>query len=248
MANVAVASRVDVERRFFTSMVIAMALFVLAGFAPSYFLQPALGGLVTGREVPPITPMIHLHAATGTVWMLFLVWQAHLIRGKQHQRHMANGLIGAGIALAVVVVGLAVAIDAGRGDRHPPGWTSTGFLMMPFASALLFGAYVGAALWWRRKPDYHKRLMLLATVALLLPAGARISTYFFKGILPPGPPGGLVLTDLFIAALVAYDFKKQGRLHPATLWGGGLMLLSQPGRLWLSQTEGWNAFAARLIG
>jgi hypothetical protein len=57
-----------------------------------------------------------------------------------------------------------------------------------------------------------------------------------------------VLTDLFIAALVAYDLKKQGRLHPATLWGGGLMLLSQPARLWLSQTEAWNAFAARLIG
>jgi len=248
MATQAVASRVDIERRFFTSMVIAMALFVLAGFAPSYFMQPMLGGLVTGREVPPITPLIHLHAASGTAWMLFLIWQAHLIRGKQHQRHMQNGLIGAGIALAIVVVGLVVAIDAGRAGRHPPGWTSTAFLMMPFASALLFGAYVAAALWWRKRPDYHKRLMLLATIAILLPAGARLATYFFKGILPPGPPGGLVLTDLFIVALVAYDLVKQGRLHPATLWGGGLMLLSQPRRLWLSQTEAWNAFAARLIG
>lgn len=248
MAHVAVASRIDVERRFFTTMVIAMALFVLAGFAPSYFMQPMLGGLVTGREVPPITPLIHLHAAAGMAWMLFLVWQAHLIRGKQHQRHMQNGLIGAGIALAVVVVGLVVAIDAGRAGRHPPGWTSTAFLMMPFASALLFGAYVAAALWWRKKPDYHKRLMLLATIALLLPAGARLATYFFKGVLPAGPPGGLVLTDLFIVGLVAYDLRKQGRLHPATLWGGGLMLLSQPGRLWFSQTDTWNAIAAKLIG
>ena len=248
MAHAAVASRVDVERRFFTTMVIAMALFVLAGFAPSYFMQPMFGGLVVGREVPPITPLIHLHAAAGSAWMLFLIWQAHLIRGKQHQRHMQNGLIGAGIALAVVVVGLVVAIDAGRAGRHPPGWTSTAFLMMPFASALLFGAYVGAALWWRKRPDYHKRLMLLATIAILLPAGARLATYFFKGILPAGPPGGLVLTDFFLAALVAYDLIKQGRLHPATLWGGGLMLLSQPGRLWLSQTDAWNALAARLIG
>lgn len=248
MATQAVASRVDVERRFFTSMVVTMALFVLAGFAPSYFMQPMLGGLVTGREVPPITPLIHLHAASGTLWMLFLIWQAHLIRGKQHQRHMANGLIGAGIALAVVAIGFVVAVDATRAGRHPPGWTSTAFLMMPLSTASLFGAYVAAALLWRRKPDFHKRLMLLATVALLLPAGARISTYFFRGILPPGPPGGLMLTDLFIAALMVYDFRKQGRLHPATLWGGGLMLLSQPGRLWLSQTEAWNTFAAHLIG
>jgi hypothetical protein len=248
MATTTAASRVDVERRFFTSMVIAMALFVLAGFAPSYFMKPMLGGLVSGREVPPITPLIHLHAAAGSAWMLFLVWQAHLIRGKQHQRHMANGLIGAGIAVAVVAVGLVVAIDAGKAGRHLPGWNSTAFLMMPLASAILFGAFVAAALWWRKRPDYHKRLMLIATSSILLPAGARISTYFFNGILPPGPPGGLILTDLFIAALVAYDFRKLGRLHPATLWGGGLMLLSQPARLWLSQTDAWNDFAARLIG
>jgi uncharacterized membrane protein YozB (DUF420 family) len=248
MAATSVASRVDVEHRFFTAMVVAMTLFVLGGFAPSYFLKPMLGGLVTGREVPPITPLIHLHAAAGTAWMLFLIWQAHLIREKQHQRHMRNGLIGAGIATAVVVVGLVVAIDAGRAGRHLPGWTSTAFLMMPVASAVLFGVFVAAALWWRKKPDYHKRLMLIATTSILLPAGARLSTYFFNGVLPAGPPGGLFLTDLFIAALVAYDLKKLGRLHPATLWGGGLMLLSQPARLWLSQTEAWNAFAARLIG
>src|SRR4030095_5015328 len=220
MAHAAVASRVDVERRFFTAMVIAMALFVLAGFAPSYFMRPMLGGLVTGREVPPISPLIHLHAAAGTAWMLFLIWQAHLIRGKQHQRHMQNGLIGAGIALVVVFVGVIVAVDAGRGGRHPPGWTSTAFLAIPLTTALIFGAFVAAALWWRKKPDYHKRLMLIATTVILVPAAARLSTYFFKGILPPGPPGGLLLTDLFIAVLVAYDLRKQGRLHTATLCGG----------------------------
>jgi hypothetical protein len=248
MANVAVASRVDVERRFFTGLVIAMVLFVFVGFAPSYFLKPILGGMVTGREIPPLTPLIHLHAAVGTAWMLFLVWQANLIRGKQHQRHMQNGLIGAAIALAVVVVGVTAALDAAREGRHPPGWTSTAFLAIPLATALVFGGFVAAALWWRRRPDYHKRLMLIGTTSVLVPAGARISTYWMKGILPPGPPGGMLLADAFIAALVAYDLKKQGRLHPATLWGGGIMLLSQPARVLLSHTDAWNAFAARLIG
>jgi len=49
---------------------------------------------------------------------------------------MQNGLIGAGIALAEVVVGLIVAIEAGQDGRNPPGWTPTAFLIMPFASAL----------------------------------------------------------------------------------------------------------------
>jgi len=247
MANVAVASRVDVERRFFTGMVVAMALFVFIGFAPTYFLYPVIGATPLNGRVG-MSPLIHLHAAVGSAWMLFLIFQAHLIRGKRHQRHMQNGLIGAGIALAVVVVGLIVAIEAGQDGRNPPGWTPTAFLIMPFASALLFGAYVMAALWWRRWPDYHKRLMLIGTTAILVPAGARMASFFFKGILPPGPLGGMILTDVFIAVLVAYDLNKQGKLHPATMWGGGLMLLSQPGRVLLGQTEGWNAFATRLIG
>jgi hypothetical protein len=58
----------------------------------------------------------------------------------------------------------------------------------------------------------------------------------------------MLLADVFFAALVAYDLKKQGRLHPATMWGGGVMLLSQPARVLLSHTDAWNSFAARLIG
>ena len=66
----------------------------------------------------------------------------------------------------------------------------------------------------------------------------------FKQQIESGAPFDLtVLTPPMIDDLI-----KQGRLHPATLWGGGLMLLSQPGRLWLSQTDAWNALAARLIG
>jgi hypothetical protein len=91
-------------------------------------------------------------------------------------------------------------------------------------------------------------LMLIGTIAVIVPAMARISTYCFKGILPPSAIGGMILSNLFLAALVVYDLRKLGRLHPATLWGGGIMLLSQPARIWLSQTDAWNAFAARLIG
>jgi hypothetical protein len=247
IATSAVAPRVDIERRFFTGMVVAMALTTFIGFAPSYFLRPFIGIPPFVREVP-VTPWIHLHAVSGSAWMLFLIWQAYLIRGKQHQRHMANGLIGASIALVVIAVGLVVAFDAAREGRNPPGWTSTSFLMIPLATTFLFGGFVAAALWYRRRPDYHKRFILIGTTAALLPATARISMHWFRGILPPVPLGGLILSDLFLLALVAYDLKKLGRLHPATLWGGGFMLLSQPLRVMVARTDEWNAFAARLIG
>ena len=245
MATVANAQRVDVERRFFTAMVVAMALVTIIGFTPSYFLRPVLVTPVSLRV--PLTPVVHLHALTGLAWLGFLIWQAQLIRGRQHQRHMQNGLIGIGIALSVVAVGIIVAIDSSAGGRQPPGWTPTGFLVIPFATVLMFGGFVAAALWWRRRPDIHKRLMLIGTTAAIVPALARISTTWLKGILPPGAIGGMILSNIFLAALVAYDLKKQGKIHPATMWGGLIMLASQPLRVWISQTEAWNAFAGWLI-
>lgn len=247
MANATLVPRIQSERRFFTGMAIAMALLVFIGFAPSYYLYPVIG-IDPVRGPAPLTPLVHVHAAVGTAWMLFLIMQTSLIMGRQHERHMRNGVIGLALAVSIVVIGVAVALYSARVGRTPPGWTPTGFLVIPVASVTLFGGFVGAALLWRRRPDYHKRLMLLGTIALLVPAGARLSRDVIPGIFPPGPVGGMIVSDFFLAALVAYDLRSKGRLHPATLWGGGLMLLSQPLRLMIGKTEAWNAFAAWIIG
>jgi hypothetical protein len=37
------------------------------------------------------------------------------------------------------------------------------------------------------------------------------------------------------------------RLHPATLWGGLIIILSLPGRLLIASTQAWQSFAAWLI-
>lgn len=246
MANATLVPRVQAERRFFTGMAIAMTIFVFIGFAPTYFLYPLVG--VENVRGVALTPMTHLHAGLSTAWMLFLIMQTGLIMGRQHQLHMRNGLIGLALALALIVVGLMVSLDSARAGRTPPGWTPTGFLVFPLASLLFFGGFVAAALYWRKRPDYHKRLMLIATIAILVPAGARFARHFTGGLLPPGPVGGMILSDLFLAALAIHDLRTKGRLHPATLWGGLLWLGSQPLRLMLVENPAWNAFAARLIG
>ena len=56
------------------------------------------------------------------------------------------------------------------------------------------------------------------------------------------------LTDLFIAALVAWDFASRGRVHPVTLWGGLAIVVSQPLRLVLMGTEAWLACARWAVG
>ncbi|HEY0629882.1 MAG TPA: hypothetical protein VGD23_11200 [Sphingomicrobium sp.] len=247
MATATTVPRIQTERRFFTGMAIAMALFVFIGFAPTYFLYPVLG-TESVRGAGPLTLMVHLHAAVSSAWMLFLIMQAGLIAGRQHEQHMRNGVIGLGLAIAVVVIGVVVAIHSGRVGRTPPDWTPAAFLVFPLTSVALFSGFIGAALMWRRRPDYHKRLILLGTMAILVPAGSRFARYILTGVLPPGPIGGMILSDLFLAALAAYDIRSKGRLHPVTLWGGGLLLLSQPLRLIIGKSDPWTAFATWLIG
>jgi len=86
-------------------------------------------------------------------------------------------------------------------------------------------------------------LMLLATVNLVTAAIAR-----WPGVLPLGPLAFFGLTDLFIVALAIWDFRTRGRLHPVTLWGGLLIIVSQPLRLVVSGTAGWLAFARWATG
>ncbi len=84
---------------------------------------------------------------------------------------------------------------------------------------------------------------ILATFNLVTAAIAR-----WPGVFPLGPLAFFGLTDLFIVALAIWDFRARGRLHPVTLWGGLLIIVSQPLRLMVSGTEGWLAFARWATG
>jgi uncharacterized membrane protein YqgA involved in biofilm formation len=63
------------------------------------------------------------------------------------------------------------------------------------------------------------------------------------GILKAGPPAFFGLTDLFILAMLIHDLVTRRRVHPATIWGGLLIVASQPLRLMISTTPAWLAFA-----
>jgi hypothetical protein len=108
---------------------------------------------------------------------------------------------------------------------------------------VVYGTLEPLAIAKRGEPQTHKRLMLLATINLTTAAIARwpvVSTL--------GPPAVFGATDLFIVALAAWDVRTRGRLHPATLWGGLAILVSQPLRLLVSGTEVWQAFARWATG
>ncbi len=109
---------------------------------------------------------------------------------------------------------------------------------------LVFAILVGAGFYFRRQPDVHKRLMLLATISILATAIARLPFAFLQA----GPPAFFGVTDLFIAACFIYDLITRGRVHRATVLGGLVIVASQPLRLMIAGTDAWIAFATWLTG
>ncbi len=105
---------------------------------------------------------------------------------------------------------------------------------------VVFGTLAGAGLLYRRRPEIHKRLMVLATLSILTAAIARIPLHFIQ---THGLPAIFGLTDLLVLVFIGYDTIAHKRLHPANLWGGLLILLSLPVRFALGGSAAWLTFA-----
>jgi hypothetical protein len=220
------------DRLFYSGMAISAALVVFAGFARTYYLKGAFGA-------PALPLLLHVHGLIFTSWIALFVVQTRLIAGRRTPLHRRLGVVGGLLAVAMLVVGTMAAIASARRGFTPPGGPPPlTFLIIPLGDLVVFGVLVGAALYLRRQSQLHKRLMLLATLALLTPAIARL-----PGIAAAGPPAFWGLTDLFIVACFVYDRMTSGRIHPAFKWGGLFVLAMQPLRLIVGGTGPWLALA-----
>lgn len=176
--------------------------------------------------------------------MVLLVVQTSMIATGQVALHRRLGIAGIALAACMMVLGGAVAIArAQQGILGPPGIPSLVFLAIPLMTLIVFPTLFGAAIYFRRRADFHKRLILIGTVELITAAIARLPV-----IVSIGPPAFFAAADCFIVALAVYDYRTRGRVHPATLWGGLFLIASQPLRLIVSGTPAWQSFAGWLAG
>ena len=250
MAISVAQARLVSERRFFVSMALAMALATVAGFAPTYYFAA-----LNDAGPPALAASVHLHGALCTAWILLLIVQTSLIAAGRRDIHRTLGITGAAVAAGVLVSGIFVAINSER-RVHTAATADTladphVFLIFPLISVSLFSAFVVLGILQRNKPDAHKRLMLLATANLIVPALARIVRQVQEQIIGvvevPGVVGAVVLLTGFLAAIAIHDLATRGRLHPVTAWGGGIVLLSEPLRFAIGFSAPWQAFASMLM-
>jgi hypothetical protein len=223
-----------IEHGFFTAMAIAIGVTVIAGFVRTYYLRLYFGS-------PPISPLLHLHGFVFSAWVALYIGQTSLVAAGRVRLHRRLGVAGGVLAVILVLVGTVTAIIRVRQGAAPPGGPPPlVFLVVPLADMVVFAGLLATALYHRRQAAVHKRLMLLATVALLAAPIARLP-FLRSSIL-----AAFALADVFIVALVIYDLAMYRRIHRATAWGGLALVASQPLRLMLGGTAAWLAVASWL--
>jgi hypothetical protein len=220
----------------------AAAVIVFGGFAPTYYLKAAYG-------TPALAPVLHLHGAVFSAWFILAVVQPALVAAHRTALHKQLGVAGAALALGMVVLGTIVAIATASRPAVPGLPDPLMFLVIPLGDIVAFAILVSVALYKRRQRDTHKRLMLLATIAILNAAFARWivpgGVLAFLGI-PFSPLILIALTATFIAPCLIYDRMTRGRIHPAFLWGGIVIIAADVLRLALGGTGAWLTFAGWL--
>jgi hypothetical protein len=233
--NLSFAGTRQGTRRFYVGMAIAVLITVFLGFSRSYFLKAYYG-------TPELSLLVHIHGLVFTSWVLLFLAQTTLVATGRTDRHRKLGVAGAVLAALLLIVGTTTAILRVKGGSAPIlGVPPLSFLAVPFFDMVVFAMLIGAGLVLRNRAETHKRLMTLATIALTSAPLARLSF-----VRQAGPPGFFGLTDLFIVAMLVYDLATRGKVHPATIWGGLVIVASQPLRLMISGTPAWLAFAGWL--
>ncbi len=220
-------------------MAVISATIVFAGFARTFYLN----GYFAKRN---LTALMILHGIVFSSWLVLLIAQTSLVAAKRTDLHRRLGVFGAVLAVLMIVVGMTLAIHAAKYGFQTPGLPPPlVFLVVPFFDIVVFSILVAAAFYYRRKPDIHKRLMVVATISILPPAFARIPLALIAKTVPIS---AFLLGDLVLLGCILYDVALHRRLHRAWLWGGLLFVLSFPLRMAIVSTAAWQSFARWLIG
>ena len=210
--------------RFFFVAHLALLLAVLAGFAHSFYLRPLF-------RLRPLPPILYLHGAVLTGWFILIAVQGWLALTQNFRAHRRTGFVLATYATLVVAMGLVADLRMATEITSPRDGDNIVFWGNLFG-LILYATYVSLALLFRKSPEVHKRLVLLASFAIVGPALAR-----FADILPGGPAarplygiGGILA--LYIS-LIVFDVIVRRRPHLVSSIGmlAALVLLGMAGYL-----------------
>ncbi|MBI4886163.1 MAG: hypothetical protein HY824_03640 [Acidobacteria bacterium] len=235
MARAGLYFRPEEASMGYVSVSLLMTAMVIVGFWPTYF-GPVLRG---DGERPWV---FHLHGAVFIGWMGLLVTQVALVSSGRTRLHRTLGTLGIGYGAMVLAIGLLITFYAPAMHMASGAWdinAAASFLLLPLADMVLFAGFFGAAIAYRRRPEVHKRLMLLATIALMFAAVSRR--------IPYDAPWAFLLVWLApLGAAMAYDWRTRRGVHPTYLYGAAILLLAFC-RVYVRESDAWLTIGRTLL-
>jgi hypothetical protein len=162
-------------------------------------------------------------------------------------RHRAVGLIGVSLATAMLIFGVMVCIQVMR-ETAAAGHAAHGvdIAAIALSNILLFAGLIVFALINIRRPEWHKRLMLMAAISIL---GAPIARWLMVYLhMPPPAPLSDWLVCVLAAVPLLHDWRVRGRPHSAYWLAFVAILAVRLVRIPLADTQGWHAMAGWISG
>jgi hypothetical protein len=229
------------DRRLFAVAAALFPLLILAGFARTYYLK----GLF---DSPPLASvLVHIHGLLMSAWVALFIVQIYFISSRRIRVHQRLGMAAIGLAILIIIVGFFTAVRAAKfgpaATPTPPNIPRLAFLLVPITDLIMFAIFFGSAIYFRKQPAEHKRLILLTAINFVPPAIARISVPSLQALGPLwffGFPAVLALIALGV------DSYRNRQFNKVFLTGTLLLIVSFVARLALMGTGTWMRFAAWL--
>jgi hypothetical protein len=200
-----------VDKYFYFAMSLLLSAIVVWGFS-----HTVDHNLIHATPVRPL--LLWIHGAAFSAWMVFYIFQSALVRTRNVKWHRSLGWFGVGLAAVMVPLGFTISVLMTRFDVHILKQTGIEtFLAIPFFDMIAFGLLVGFAIYWRRQPELHRRLLFIATCGLMDAAFGR-NDYIFSHNLYFLCLDGVILLGVVRDLLVNRSIHKVYRMVLPPLW------------------------------
>jgi hypothetical protein len=215
------------SRYFYFCMSMVMAALVLWGFSRTVNAN-------LWHANPPRPLLLWIHGVAFSTWVAFFITQSALVRARKVSVHRLLGWFGAGLATLMVGLGFTIAVVMTRFDAavlHQKNVEA--FLSIPFGDMIIFGSCMAMAIYWRKKPEYHRRLVFIATCQLMDAAIGRFDFMFNHNLF-------FLAVDCLIALGMVRDWVVDGRVHKVYLYALPAMIVVQSFAIYAWRVDpGW---------
>lgn len=243
------------SRFIYVFMSILFVVTTIVGFAPTSL--ELISKVTSGQQsFPPF--ILHLHAVSMSLWLILLLTQSILMYKARPDIHKKLGLVSFVLAPCILVSMYGVEmLNVGRTVVSSPDQINqnmqkiSSLLLIHGASYLFFPVfYLWAILVRRKDSETHKRMMILATLVLMIPGIGRLLSV--SHLLPDLGLNRIDARHFYLVLLIVpalvYDMVKQRIPHYSYMIGLALIGLWIITAHFLWNSPWWIATAPKLLG